>query len=164
IPQNAPYHAPVQVWSPRWRVFGFFLPTGQVTIAASSSCNKCSFCRPSAIASALSAPSGVSNFRTTSDDAIRILHVSVATARWRPHRAAEARSGARHFLRAFGTNGVCPCLLAPWIPHGGPVCLGEQAGAQAQSWWSISLFPNALSLSNSYLQRRIRAASLDPRR
>ena len=37
IPQNAPYHAPVQVWSPRWRVFGFFLPLGQVTIAASSS-------------------------------------------------------------------------------------------------------------------------------
>src|SRR5262245_52203639 len=73
MPQNAPSQAPAHMGSPRCRVFGFRLPFGHVTVAASSSSSRCCFCRPWATSSPLSAPSGVSNFRTTSDDAMIIL-------------------------------------------------------------------------------------------
>src|SRR5260370_32485877 len=56
-PQKAPSQAAAQVRSPAWRVLGFFLPTGQVTVATSTSSSSFCFCRPSAISSPLSAPS-----------------------------------------------------------------------------------------------------------
>ena len=65
-PQNAPPRAPGPARLFSWRVFGFFFPAPQLTVAASwiviSSC----FDSDSSVASASSAPVAVSNFQTVS--------------------------------------------------------------------------------------------------
>jgi len=63
-PQNAPPRAPAPVRLLRCRVLGFFLPSGQVTMAASWTLIVSSDCSRSSVPSAVSAPSAVCNFQT----------------------------------------------------------------------------------------------------
>jgi hypothetical protein len=69
-PQNAPQAAPAPAVLCSWRVMGCFLPSGQLTTAASSRLIIWRSCSPCRARSTLSAPSRSLNFRT---DRVAIL-------------------------------------------------------------------------------------------
>src|SRR5579859_2438902 len=118
-PQNPPPSAPAFLESRSSRVFGLFLPTSQLTTAASSTWMSCWRCRSASSSSASWAPLVVSNFQTVSDDmaapdkahyprAEPVPHIGVRIPHDRARRAPDASPAASERTSALSQAATSP--------------------------------------------------------